>query len=62
MPSYDYTCPNEHPYTEVRSVHEDQKVTECPECGEKLIRVFESTPVVFKAGGFYAKERKGLGL
>lgn len=62
MPTYDYTCENEHKYSEMRSIKEDQKVTECPECGEKLIRIFESTPVIFQAPGFYAKERKSLGL
>lgn len=58
MPSYEYVCENEHTYTEVRSIHEDQQVSECPECGTELKRVFESTPVTFRAGGFYSTERK----
>ena len=58
MPSYDYICWNKHVYTETRSINEDQKVKECPDCGTELKRVFESTPVVFNAGGFYANERK----
>lgn len=62
MPSYDYVCENKHPYTEVRSIKEDQKQKECPECGSQLARVFESTPVIFAAPGFYASERKKLGL
>lgn len=62
MPTYDYTCSNEHVYTEERSIHEDQKVTECPECKETLKRIFIAVPVTFQAPGFYASERKSLGL
>ena len=58
MPSYDYTCKDKHVYTENRSIHEDQKVFNCPECGAELKRIFESTPVTFAADGFYAKERR----
>ena len=58
MPRYEYNCENEHQYIEVRSIHEDQKVFQCPDCGADLKRVFESTPVTFAADGFYAKERK----
>ncbi len=43
MPSYDYQCQeNEHIYTETRSITEEQKVTECPECGAELKRIFEA--------------------
>lgn len=62
MPSYEYNCENEHQYIEVRSINEDQKITKCPECKGALKRVFESTPVIFAAPGFYAKERKSIGL
>jgi putative FmdB family regulatory protein len=59
MPSYDYQCQeNDHIYTETRSITEEQKVTECPECGADLKRIFEATPTVFRAPGFYANERK----
>ena len=58
MPSYDYVCWNKHTYTETRSINENQKQLTCPECGTELKRVFESTPVVFRAEGFYANERK----
>jgi putative FmdB family regulatory protein len=58
MPSYEFICENGHTYTEVRSIHEDQKVFKCPECDAELKRVFESTPVSFRAGGFYANERR----
>jgi len=58
MPSYEYICENGHTYIEVRSIHADQEVHECPECGANLKRVFESTPVTFQGDGFYSKQRK----
>jgi len=58
MPTYEYICENEHPYQEVRSIFADQEAFECLECGAKLKRVFESTPVTFEGDGFYAKERR----
>jgi putative FmdB family regulatory protein len=56
MATYEYKCSNGHEYIEVRSMTEDQKKTECDECGEKLNRSFSgSVPsVVFKGSGFYS--------
>jgi len=56
MPTYEYKCPNGHPYTETRSVHETLERTTCPKpgCGLRLERVFSSTPVHFKGRGFYS--------
>ena len=51
MPTYEYKCKdNSHEYSEIRGMTEDQKATECPECGSKLIRIFTSPPIVFKSG------------
>lgn len=58
MPSYDYECTNSHIYTENRSINEEQKVTECPECGSELKRIWQSTPVVFNGKGFYSLDSK----
>ena len=60
MPSYDYQCQEdkEHIYTETRSITENQKIHNCPECGAMLKRIFEATPTVFRVPGFYANERK----
>lgn len=58
MPTYDYTCEDEHVYTEERSIHEDQKIFECPECSKKLKRIYTAIPATFQGDGFYAKERK----
>lgn len=53
MPSYEYRCANGHDYVEIRSIAEDQKVMECPECSTKLTRVFEPTVTIFNGSGFY---------
>jgi putative FmdB family regulatory protein len=54
MPVYDYRCKdNSHPYTENRSITEDQKNTKCPECGSELKRVFDAPVIQFNGSGFY---------
>jgi putative FmdB family regulatory protein len=54
MPTYEYKCDNGHPYSEVRSISEDDKVSTCkePECELQLKRVFTAPPISFKGGGF----------
>jgi len=62
MPSYDYQCPQcEWETTEIRSIHEDQKTTHCPneDCTAPLRRVYNNIPpVIFKADGFYSRDQK----
>lgn len=55
MATYEYKCENGHPYTEVRSMTEEQQRTLCPkpDCSTKLTRVYSSAPVIFKGRGFY---------
>ena len=54
MPVYDYRCKdNLHSYTESRSITEDQKNDECPECGSELKRVFDAPGIQFNGSGFY---------
>lgn len=57
MAIYDYKCINEHPYSEMRSIKENQKVTECPECGEPLKQVYSVPLMQLKGGGFYRNSR-----
>lgn len=38
MPRYAYKCQNGHVYEEERSMHAEQKLINCSECGEKLNR------------------------
>lgn len=54
MATYDYICSNEHSYVEERPMTAEQIVTNCPECGELLRRVFNTTPIMFKGRGFYS--------
>jgi putative FmdB family regulatory protein len=60
MASYDYTCEDEHLFTEVRSMNDEQKVTVCPVegCGKSLVRVWTSNPVVLNGKGFYSTDNR----
>jgi putative FmdB family regulatory protein len=54
MATYEYKCPSEHLYTEVRAMSEEQKVTKCPTCGEPLSRIYSTAAAIFKGRGFYS--------
>lgn len=54
MATYEYKCSNEHPYTEVRPMNEEQKTTECPTCGQHLSRIYSTATAIFKGRGFYS--------
>jgi putative FmdB family regulatory protein len=59
MAIYEYKCKdNEHLYTEVRSITEDQKQLTCPECKSDLSRIFEPTPTIFNGSGFYKTDSR----
>jgi putative FmdB family regulatory protein len=59
MPIYEYQCKeNNHSYTEVRSINEDQKQTTCPKCQSNLSRIFEPTPTIFNGSGFYKTDSR----
>lgn len=54
MPTYQYKCHNEHIHEEQRSIHENQKVRFCPECGA-VLRPRYSIPAINLVGkGFYS--------
>jgi putative FmdB family regulatory protein len=54
MATYDYKCSNEHHREVVRSMTAAEELVTCTECGEEMMRVFSSPPVMFKAKGFYS--------
>jgi len=54
MATYDYKCSNEHHREVVRSMTAAEERVTCTECGEEMMRVFSSPPVMFKAKGFYS--------
>jgi putative FmdB family regulatory protein len=58
MPTYEYYCANKHEYVEVRSIFDEQKITECKECGLQLIQRIGSLGISFKGSGFYATDKK----
>ena len=54
MPTYEYVCDAGHTYEEVRSIHEDQQQTSCPQdgCDLPLKRKFNATSTILKGSGF----------
>ena len=57
MAIYDYKCKNDHKYSEMRSIKEEQRITECPECGDLLKQVYHVPLMQLKGGGYYKGTR-----
>ena len=61
MPTYQYACTNpdgKHEFEVVQSFT-DAPVSECPECGAAVRKVYGSVGVVFKGSGFYRTDSRG---
>jgi putative FmdB family regulatory protein len=60
MPIYEYRCSEkpEHRFTEVRSMNEEPKLTECLECKKPVIRLFEVRGINFRGDGFYSTDKR----
>jgi putative FmdB family regulatory protein len=62
VPTYQYACTNpegKHEFEVVQSFS-DAPVSECPQCGAAVRKVYGSVGVVFKGSGFYRTDsRKG---
>src|SRR4051812_24080460 len=52
MPIYEYRCENGHLFEVMQKITDDP-VTECPEDGAPVQRVFHPVAVHFKGSGFY---------
>ena len=52
MPIYEYRCENGHLFEVMQKISE-APVTECPECGAPVTRVYHPIAVHFKGSGFY---------
>jgi putative FmdB family regulatory protein len=53
MPTYDYRCRDcGHEFEAVQSFSDDA-LTECPQCGGSLRKLFGNIGVAFKGSGFY---------
>jgi putative FmdB family regulatory protein len=58
VPTYQYACTAcEHRFDAVQSFS-DASLTECPECGGKLRKLYGSVGVVFKGSGFYRTDSR----
>ena len=60
MPTYQYACTNaegKHEFEVVQSFS-DSPVSECPECGVPVRKVYGSVGVVFKGSGFYRNDSR----
>lgn len=58
MPTYQYQCTACGSGLEAVQKFSDAALTECPECGGKLRKVFSAVGVVFKGSGFYRTDSR----
>jgi putative FmdB family regulatory protein len=58
MPVYGYRCGHGHHF-EVQQRITEAPLTQCPECGAPVTRVFYPVGIIFKGGGFYKTDSRG---
>ncbi|MDX6738431.1 FmdB family zinc ribbon protein [Actinocorallia sp. A-T 12471] len=61
MPTYQYACADCGEGLEVVQKFTDDALTECPNCGGNLRKVFSAVGIVFKGSGFYRNDSRGSG-
>ena len=59
MPTYEYACKSCGQHMEVVQSFKDDALTECPNCGGPLRKVFGSIGITFKGSGFYKTDSRG---
>ncbi|MFF3845684.1 FmdB family zinc ribbon protein [Streptomyces sp. NPDC002328] len=59
MPTYQYQCTECGEGLEAVQKFTDDALTECPECGGRLKKVFSAVGIVFKGSGFYRNDSRG---
>ena len=59
MPTYQYSCTECGHFFEAFQSFSEDSLTECPECGGKLRKVYNAVGVVFKVSGFYRTDSRG---
>jgi putative FmdB family regulatory protein len=58
VPTYQYACTEcGHGFEQFQSFSDDA-LTECPTCGGRLRKVFNSVGIVFKGSGFYRNDSR----
>ncbi|HZA03930.1 MAG TPA: FmdB family zinc ribbon protein, partial [Propionibacteriaceae bacterium] len=58
MPTYQYRCTECGHDLEAVQKFSDAALTECPNCGGSLRKVFNAVGVVFKGSGFYRTDSR----
>jgi putative FmdB family regulatory protein len=61
MPTYQYRCTACGHDLEATQKFSDPSLTECPNCGGSLRKVFNAVGVVFKGSGFYRTDSRKAG-
>ena len=58
VPTYQYQCTECGEPLEAQQSFTDDALTECPDCGGRLRKVFNAVGVVFKGSGFYRTDSR----
>ena len=62
MPTYSYRCRDCDVAFEIQQSFDEDSLTDCPQCGGGLRKLFNTVGVVFKGSGFYRTDsRAGAG-
>jgi putative FmdB family regulatory protein len=59
VPTYQYQCTECGEGIEAVQKFTDDALTECPNCGGRLKKVFSAVGIVFKGSGFYRNDSRG---
>jgi putative FmdB family regulatory protein len=58
MPTYEYACKACGEHLEVVQSFKDDALSECPNCGGELRKVFGAIGIAFKGSGFYRNDSR----
>jgi len=58
VPTYQYQCTDCGEALEVVQAFTDDSLTECPNCGGRLRKLFNAVGIVFKGSGFYRTDSR----
>ncbi len=61
MPTYEYRCKSCDHQFDVVQAFSDDNLTDCPECGGVLKKVFGNVGITFKGSGFYKTDSRSAG-
>ena len=58
MPTYAYRCTGCSHEFEIFQKFSESPLTECPECGQEIRRIFQPVGIVFKGSGWYINDSR----